>query len=93
MKVEKFEPKETYVSDLKKLKHDVRRAVIEALENLKQDPQPAKLRLHVVSKRPGPVVFSIDVFPNKSWKISFEMDGTTAVLRHVGTHKEIDRAP
>jgi hypothetical protein len=41
----------------------------------------------------SPKVSTIDVLPNKSYKISFKIDGTVAILRRVATHKTIDRTP
>jgi hypothetical protein len=40
-----------------------------------------------------PTLYKFDVFPNKSWQVSFELDGTTAVLMRICTHKEMDRRP
>lgn len=31
--------------------------------------------------------------PNKAWQVSFELDGSTAVLLRLRTHKEMDRRP
>jgi hypothetical protein len=31
--------------------------------------------------------------PNRSWQITFELDGDTAILRRIARHKDLDRAP
>jgi len=40
-----------------------------------------------------PTIFKIDVFPNRSWQITFELNGTTAILRKIAPHSELDRSP
>lgn len=50
--------------------------------------------MHALTGYSDPKVFTIDVTPNKAYKISFEYgDSGAVVLRRVRTHKEIDRAP
>lgn len=85
--------KDTFQRDYKKAPPDVQKAVKPALEELKQNPQPAKLRLHSLTGCFDPKILKIDVMPNRSWQITFEMNGTTAVLRRLAPHKTIDRRP
>ena len=56
-------------------------------------PIPRSLRLHALSGYKNPKVFTIDVTSNHAYKISLEIDGQTANLRRIGTHKVLDRAP
>jgi hypothetical protein len=51
------------------------------------------LRLHPLTGLPKPTVWKIDVFANHAWQVTFELNGTTAELKRIGTHKSIDRDP
>ncbi|PKH12586.1 hypothetical protein BI292_06135 [Pseudomonas sp. 43NM1] len=75
------------------LSDEIKSAFKDAYRLLMTDPQPKKLRLEKLSgcKRPG--IYTIHITPNHSHKLSFELVGTVAELRRIGTHKEIDRAP
>lgn len=78
---------------VKRLSAEVKEALISALQDLKRDPQPARLRLEQLSGYRRPDIYTIHITTNHSHKASFEIDGTTAIMRRVGTHKEIDRTP
>ena len=69
---------------------DVQSAAIAALDALIENPSAGKLRLHRL-KGYNPALWKIDVFPNKSWQIAFQLDGTTAKLRFLGSHGAADR--
>ena len=75
-----------------KLSLELQEATRAALEDLKADPIPHSRRFHSISGT-NPKVYTIDVLSNKSYKISMEIKGTTAILRRVASHKEIDRSP
>jgi len=91
--IEALDYSETFARDYKKAPLEIRKKVGPALELLKQYPQPAKLRTHSITGCFSPRILKIDVTSNKSWQITFSMDGTTAILRRLATHKEIDRTP
>ena len=60
--------------------------------DIQKDPMPGVRRPHSVTPRgKKPTVYTVDVTANKAYKMSFQMDGDTAILRRVGTHKAIDR--
>lgn len=87
-------PSPRFVRDYKRLPVGLQREVDNCLRDLGQQPVPAGRRLHRISPTGHrPQIFSVDVLPNKSYKLSFELDGGFAVLRRVGTHQEIDRLP
>lgn len=87
-------PGARFVRDYKRLPVDLQRQVDACLRDLGRQPVPAMRRLHVISVAgQRPQIFSVDVLSNKSYKISFEVDGGVAILRRVGTHQEIDRSP
>lgn len=87
-------PSTRFLRDYKRLSPDLQREVDNSLRDLGRQPVPAMRRLHRISPAgQRPQLFSVDVTPNKAYKISFELDGAFAVLRRVGTHAEIDRNP
>lgn len=77
----------------KKLEPSLRAAAQQAFKDMYKDPLPASLRFHSLNGYKNPRLFTVDVCSNKSHKISFEIDGETAILRKIATHKEIDRSP
>ena len=83
----------SFTRSLKGLPQDVLDCLQEALIDLLKDPQPKRLRLEKLESIKNPGVYTIHVTPNHSHKASFEIEGTTAILRRVGTHKLIDRTP
>lgn len=83
---------ERFKKDYKSLSPDLQNAVNDCITDLAKDPLPASRRGHRINSGQFPKVFSVDVLPNKSYKLSFEIDGTQAMLRRVGTHREIDRS-
>lgn len=72
---------------------DVQQAALAALELLQANPRAKSLRLHPLTGTPKPTVWKIDVYTNHAWQITFELNGTVAELKRLGTHKAIDRAP
>lgn len=80
-------------SDYKKLSSDLQQAVLEVLKRLYEYPLPSKIRFEKLNGYRNPFVYTIHVTSNHSHKISLEMKGSTAILRRIGTHKEIDRTP
>lgn len=64
-----------------------------ALESLLHNPQPKRLRLEKLRDYKEPSIYTVHVTPNHSHKMSFELRGDVAVMRKIGTHKEIDRSP
>lgn len=84
--------KKRFDDQLRKLSPDILKAAKSAIADLYKYPIPASLRLHSISGT-NPKIFTIDVMGNHSYKISLELDGNTAILRRIATHKEIDRDP
>lgn len=92
-KVERFAFSARFQSEIQKVEPDVLKAAQEVLAVLQKNPQSKKLRLHPLTGLPKPMVWKIDVFLNRSWQITFEINGTTAELKRIATHKSIDREP
>lgn len=78
--------------DFKSLSIDLQKQTLACIQDLGTDPIPAVRRAHSISPSGRrPQVFSVDVTPNKAYKMSFELEGNIAIVRRVGPHKEIDR--
>ncbi len=84
---------ERFASDLRSAPAEVQGAALEALRLLQANPSAKSLRLHTLKGMPKPTVWKIDVYANHSWQITFELNGTVAELKRLGTHKTIDRDP
>ena len=93
IKIESFAYSERFQAEFQKLQPEVLVAAKAALELLKTNPEARTLRLHTLTGLPKPTVWKIDVFANHSWQITFELNGTTAELKRIASHKSIDRAP
>ncbi|MCL4182454.1 MAG: hypothetical protein KJ011_03305 [Burkholderiaceae bacterium] len=92
MPIAKVIPSDRFRRDFRGLSTDVRSAVEQALRDLIADPIPARRRQHRLRGH-RPPIHVIDVFTNHSWQITFVLEGDTALLLRVATHREIDRAP
>ena len=80
-------------SDVKRLPPDVRSRLVDALELLRSNPWAKSLRLHSLKGYPRPTIWKIDLAANRSWQVTFELHGTTALLLRVDEHKALDRLP
>lgn len=83
----------SFAASAKRLPAEVLDHLKQALKDLIKDPQPKRIRLEKLKGNNRPPIYTIHVTPNHSHKLSFEIIGDVAVLRVVGTHKEIDRKP
>ncbi len=81
----------TFTNDYEKLPDNIKLLVLQALKDLCREHIPARLRLHPLGGYRNPKVYTIDVAGNHAYKASLSIDGETARLRRVGTHKQIDR--
>lgn len=82
-----------FVRGLRKLPAEIQAHAKQALKDLLEEPMPSRLRFEKLSGYKNPSIFTIHITPNHSHKASFELVGSVARFRRVGTHKEIDRAP
>lgn len=82
-----------FINSFKSLPPDIKAQAAKAIADLVRDPVPGRLRFEKLSGLANPAVYTIHVTRNHSHKASFELVGTAARMRRVGTHKEIDRAP
>lgn len=86
-----LEPLKRYSRDYRKLNPQLQETVDSKLADLLADPRPPGLRFEKLKSCSNPDVYSIHITGN--YKLTFEINGSTAVLRRVATHDEIGRAP
>ncbi|MCK7491145.1 MAG: hypothetical protein MZW92_04840 [Comamonadaceae bacterium] len=88
---------ETFEKDFRKLDRLQQSAVEDCIRDLRAPVIPAGRRWHCVDRQQRPPVFTVDLFSNKSYKISCHIEqdseGQVLVLRRVAMHKVIDRNP
>ncbi len=84
---------ECFTSGFKRLPSEIKAEAAQALSDLLRTPHLGRLRIEKLSGYKKPGIYTIHITRNHSHKASFEINGTTAIMRKVGTHKEIDRAP
>lgn len=87
-----FSFSERFKTEFQALPVDVHKAAKDALDMLLKNPRAKSLRLHNLTGLPKPTVWKIDVYANRSWQITFELNGTVAELKRIATHKSIDRS-
>jgi mRNA-degrading endonuclease RelE of RelBE toxin-antitoxin system len=61
------------------------------LQDLAKNPRPPGLRFEKLKGYDNPPIYTVHLTGN--YKMSMEISGSTASLRRVGTHDEIDRGP
>ena len=88
-----FAHSERFASDLRSAPPEVQRATMEALKHLQANPNAKSLRLHTLTGMSKPTIWKIDVYADHTWQVTFELNGTVAELKRLGTHKTIDRDP
>lgn len=93
IQVDSLQPGGCFARDLKRAPADVQADAKRVLKQLLDDSAAGALRLHSLKGYPKPTIYKIDVRPDHSWQITFELHGTTAVLLRLGTHRRIDDRP
>lgn len=90
MVVTGFDFTERFKREFRTAPVDVQKAATSALEALLKNP--GSVRAHAL-KGHKPKLFSMDVFSNHSWQVTFELKGTVAILIRIAPHTAIDRSP
>lgn len=70
-----------------------RELVDEAIADLLLDPLPGRFDFKKLKGYKNPNIFTITISGNHAYKLSMEIRDGVAILRRVGTHKEIDDNP
>lgn len=90
--ISRWQKSKRFHKEYDKLTNDMRDLVDCKLQDLSLPVRPPGLRFEKLSGYADPDIYTIHVTGN--YKISFEINnGTTAFLRRVAVHNEIDRAP
>lgn len=92
MRIARVSYTESFKQDLDRAPVDVRSAALDAIGRLVENPRAKSLRVHTLNGY-RPTIFKFDVFPNRSWQISFELVGEDCTLRRLRTHRAMDRDP
>lgn len=92
-KVTALDSTEQFRREVRDAPPDVQGELKLVLQLLLANSAAGRLRVHPLSGYAKPTIFKADVFTNRAWQITFEMNGTTAVLRRLATHKQLDRRP
>lgn len=83
---------DAFKKDFGRLSADIKKLAKDCIADILKDPIPGARRAHNITPRGSkPTIYSVDVTPNKAYKLSFHLEGDVAVLRRVGTHRAIDR--
>lgn len=80
-----------FLQSLKKVAD--RQMVNDAIADLLKDPLPSALDFKKLKDHKRPNIYTVMLCGNHAYKLSFEIQGEVAVLRRVGTHKQIDKSP
>ena len=91
VRVSAVRPSRKFEKDFSKLDLQMQNLALAKLKALLLHPFPPGLRFEKLKGYKRPDIYTIHVTGN--YKISFEIDGTTATLRRIGPHDFIDRAP
>lgn len=78
--------------DMKKLPPDIRAEANRRIAGLVGQPLPRAWRFHRLHGH-CPNIYCIDVWRQKAYKASFNIEDGIAVMRRVGRHRLIDRDP
>ena len=78
---------------LKKIPADIRPQVNDAITDLLEDPIPGRLGFKKLTGYRNPNIYTITIGGNHAYKLSLEILNEVAVLRRVGTHRQIDDNP
>ncbi len=91
--IKKLERVPTFDREFKSAPPEVRQDAADILRALLKWPHPKSLRMHRLKGFSHPSIWKVDVHSNHSWQITFTIEGETATLRRIATHKQIDRRP
>ena len=91
MVIAKWAKRQRFHKDYEKLTIPQRDLVDQKLQDLVKNPRPRGLRFEKLKGYSNPDVYTFHCDGN--YKVSMEINGSEAILRRVGTHNDVDRAP
>ncbi len=89
--IRKFQYKERFKKAYKKLDPRIQEEVNETLKDLQKSPTPRGRRVKKMHGHYNPEIWEVRV--NDNFRITFELNGDTAVLRNVGSHNLLYDSP
>lgn len=92
LKISRLDYGSRFQSDFKRLDSANQQATCDCLNALLKSPLPKALRHHTLGGY-KPKIHKVDVSANCAYQVTFEVEGDTAKLLRVATHKQIDRTP
>ena len=99
-RVSKTETTKTFDNDYQRLPDEIKQKLKDKLKKFcgtTLDRIPYGFRFEKLKGYKNPSIHSIHITGNHAYKLSFELrdteEGTIMVLRRVGSHADIDRAP
>lgn len=78
---------------LKKLPSEIRALADQAIVDLLDDPLPGRFGFKKLQGYKNPNIYTITIGGHHAYKLSLHIEQEIAVLRRVGTHKQIDDNP
>jgi mRNA-degrading endonuclease RelE of RelBE toxin-antitoxin system len=93
LKVANFDWLPRFQRAFKKLDEQVQQDVKDTLKKLKENPDLPGLNVEKLSTKKKGKKHAYSVRVNQNFRISFALDGTTVVLRNVGTHNKVYTNP
>jgi plasmid maintenance system killer protein len=89
VKITRLQKTKRFEKDYRKLTAELCARADRVIESLTQTPIPSGLRFEKLKGYNKPDVYSVHVTGN--YKMSMSIEGSTALLRRVSTHDDIDR--
>ncbi len=89
--IRKFQRKERFERAYKKLDPRIQREVDETLKDLQKNPIPRGRRVKKMRGHHNPEIWEARV--NDNFRITFELNGDTAILRNVDSHNLLHGNP
>ena len=80
-----------FKKQFKKIPPEIKKDLEQVFTHLLENPRPSGLRFEKLKGYRKTDIYTIHI--NGNYKISFEIESSTAKLRCVGVHNEIDRHP
>jgi len=89
--IERIDYKTQFKRHFKKLTPEMQTLALEVIKSLQGQTRPPGLRFEKLKGYKDPAIYTVHITGN--YKLSFEVSGSMAILRCIGTHNKIDRAP
>lgn len=89
--IKRWSKTKRFHKDYDRLTLELRDTVDAKLQDLAKSPRPPGLAFEKLKGYSNPSIYSVHITGN--YKMTMEISGSEALLRRVGNHDDIDRAP